>query len=144
AFEYAHAHKELPHWAEQLTFAAQVAGDPRVAALSGNPRISRKELASLFLPHGASADSEFGRFIGLLAENGRLSVLAEISSLFEQLKRHSERSLKGCLPAAVRIGPNELERIRTALKRSFQREVEIRQSIHPKMLGGAIIAAGDV
>ena len=144
AFEYAHAHKELPHWAEQLTFAAQVAGDPRVAALFGNPRISRKELASLFLPHGASADSEFGRFIGLLAENGRLSVLAEISSLFEQLKLDSERRLKVSLRTAVRIEPNELEKIGTALERRFQREVEISQSIDPKMIGGAIIDAGDV
>jgi F-type H+-transporting ATPase subunit delta len=144
AFEYAHAHKELPLWAERLAFAAQVAGNPGVAALFGNPRISRSELASLFLPQGTGMDSEFGRFIGLLAENGRLPVLAEVSALFEQLKLDSERLLMVRLRTAVRVEPGELEKLGAALKRRFQRDVEISQSIDPKMIGGAIIDAGDV
>ena len=94
AFELAHSHKALPLWAEQLAFAAEVASDPRAAALFGNPRISPAELASLFLPHGEKADSEFGRFIALLIENGRLPVLPEIRTLFEELKLESERLLK--------------------------------------------------
>ena len=144
AFELAHSHKALPLWAEQLAFAAEVASDPRAAALFGNPRISPAELASLFLPHGEKADSEFGRFIALLIENGRLPVLPEIRTLFEELKLESERLLKVRLRTAARIEAAELEKITAALKRRFNRDIELTQSIDPKMIGGAIIDAGDV
>jgi F-type H+-transporting ATPase subunit delta len=144
AFELAHANKSLPSWAEKLAFAAQVASDPRVAALFGNPRVSPAELASLFLPHGETAESEFGRFASLLVENGRLSVLPEISALFEQLKLDSERMLKVRLRTAARVEPTELEKISAALKRRFNRDIELTQSIDPKMIGGAIIDAGDI
>jgi F-type H+-transporting ATPase subunit delta len=144
AFELAREHGDLSNWAERLAFAAQVASDPAVVALFGNPRISRKELASLFLPQAANADSDFGRFIGLLVENGRLPVLPEIGALFEQLKLESESRLKVRLRAAVKVEPAELEKISAALKRRFNRDIELTQSIDPKMIGGAVIDAGDV
>ena len=144
AFETAHSHAALASWAEKLAFAADVAADPRITALFGNPRLSDSELASLFLPHGEKADTEFGRFISLLAENGRLPVLPEIAALFEQLKLESERTLKVRLRTAIRVDAAELEKITAALKRRFDRDIEITQSIDPKMLGGAIIDAGEI
>lgn len=144
AFETAHSHAALASWAERLGFAAEVAADPRVVALFGNPRLGNDQLASLFLPHGEKADSDFGRFIGLLADNGRLPVLPEIGALFEQLKLESERTLKVRLRTAERVDAAELEKISAALKRRFDRNIELSQSIDPKMLGGAIIDAGEV
>ncbi len=144
AFETAHSHAALAGWAEKLAFAADVAADARIVALFGNPRLSTSELASLFLPHGEKSDSEFGRFIGLLTENGRLPVLPEIAALFEQLKLESERTLKVRLRTAIRVEAGELEKIAAALKRRFDRDIEISQSIDPKMLGGAIIDAGEI
>lgn len=144
AFETAHSHAALPGWAEKLAFAADVAADSHVLALFGNPRLSGSQLASLFLPHGEKTDTDFGRFIGLLAENGRLPVLPEIGALFEQLKLDSERTLKVHLRTAARVDETELDKIRAALKRRFNRDIELSQSIDPKMLGGAVIDAGEI
>ena len=144
AFETAHSHAALASWAEKLAFAATVAADPGVAALFGNPRLSSDQLASLFLPHGEQVDTDFSRFIGLLADNGRRSVLPEIGALFEQLKLDSERTLKVRLRTAERVDAAELEKISAALKRRFDRNIELTQSIDPKMLGGAIIDAGEI
>lgn len=143
AFETAHSHATLASWAEKLAFAAEVAADPDVGALFGNPHLSNSQLASLFLPHNEKADTDFGRFISLLADNGRLPVLAEINALFEQLKLDSERTLKVRLRTATRVDSAELEKITAALKRRFDRDIELSQSIDPKMLGGAIIDAGE-
>ncbi|MGB0133240.1 F0F1 ATP synthase subunit delta [Dokdonella sp.] len=143
AFETAHSHAALASWAERLGFAAEVAADPRLAALFGNPRLGSSELASLFLPHGEKPDSDFARFISLLAENGRLPVLPEIGAIFEQLKLDSERTLKVRLRTAERVDTAELEKISAALKRRFDRNIELTQSIDPKMIGGAIIDAGE-
>ena len=144
AFETAHSHAALAGWAEKLAFAAEVAADSRVLALFGNPRLGSDQLASLFLPHGEKTDTDYGRFISLLAENGRLPVLPEIAALFEQLKLESERTLKVRLRTATRVDAAELEKISTALKRRFNRDIELSQSIDPKMLGGAIIDAGEI
>lgn len=144
AFETALSHSTLPGWAEKLAFAAEVAADSRVFALFGNPRLSSRELASLFLPHGEKGDSDFSRFISLLADNGRLPVLPEIGALFEQLKLESERTLKVHLRTAVRVDAPELEKIKAALKRRFDRDIELSQSIDPTMMGGAVVDAGEV
>jgi F-type H+-transporting ATPase subunit delta len=143
AFETAHSHAALASWAERLAFSADVAADPRVAKLFGNPRLGASELASLFLPHGEKPDTDFGRFITLLADNGRLQVLPEIAALFEQLKLESERTLKVRLRTAERIDAAGLEKISAALKRRFDRNIELTQSIDPKMIGGTIIDAGE-
>ena len=144
AFETAHSHADLAGWAEKLAFAAEVAADSGVAALFGNPRLSSSQLASLFLPRDEKTDTDFGRFISLLADNGRLPVLPEIGALFEQLKLDSERTLKVRLRTATRVDAAELEKISAALKRRFNRDIELSQSIDPKMLGGAIIDAGEI
>ncbi len=144
AFETALAHATLADWAEKLAFAAEVAADARVVALYGNPRLGSSQLASLFLPSGEKVDSEFGRFISLLADNGRLQVVPEIGALFEQLKLESERTLKVRLRTAIRVDAAELEKISAALKHRFNRDIELTQSIDPKMLGGAVIDAGEI
>ena len=144
AFETAVSSASLAVWAEKLAFAAQVAGDPGVVGLFGNPRLTAGELASLFLPPAVKVDSSFGRFISLLADNGRLPVLPEIAALFEQLKLDSERTLRVRLRTATRVEAAELDKISAALKRRFNRDVELSQSIDPKMIGGAVIDAGEI
>lgn len=144
AFETGLAHAALADWAARLAFAAEVAADSRVVALFGDPRLGSSQLASLFLPQAEKADSEFGRFIGLLADNGRLPVLPEIGALFEQLKLESERTLKVRLRTAAQVDAAGLEKIGAALKRRFNRDIELSQSIEPNMLGGAVIDAGEI
>ena len=144
AFEMAPAHGGRREWADKLAFAAAVAADPRVASLFGDPRAAENDLAELVLPQGEPADSVFGRFVRLLAENHRLPVLAEIHALFEQLKDEAERVLRINIRSSTPISPAESMRLRNALKRRFDRDIEIEHSIDPSLLGGAIIDAGDV
>ena len=144
AFELARAHDALGAWAGKLAFAAQVAADPRVVALIGDPRVAQTELAQLVMPQGEPADSRFAVFIDLLAQNRRLVVLPEIAALFAELKNEAERVLKVNVRAAAPLGEAEAAKLRDALKRRFGRDIELAQAIDPTVLGGAIIDAGDV
>lgn len=144
AFELASEHNRLGEWAAELAFAAEVAGDSQTASLFGSPLVAAGQLASLFLPEGEPVDSLFGRFIGTLAENGRLRELPEIAALFEQLKREAERVLKVHVRSAVPMGAAETARLREALQRRFDRDIELEQSLDPSMLGGAVIDAGEL
>jgi F-type H+-transporting ATPase subunit delta len=143
AFELARAQNALGEWAGKLAIAAQVAADPRVTALFGDPRVSQAELAALVLPEGENADSAFGTFVRVLAENGRLPVLPEIGALFEELKHEAERVLKVNVRSATPIDAAETAKLKDALKRRFGRDIEIEQSIDANVLGGAVIDAGE-
>lgn len=144
AFELASEQHALGEWAQRLAFAAQVAADVQTAPLFGDPRIAPAQLASLFRPEGEPADSPFARFIAMLAENHRLHALPEIAALFEQLKREAERVLKVRVRSAVTIDAAEAARLRDALKRRFNREIELEQALDPTILGGAVIDAGEM
>jgi len=145
AFELASSSgSTLGDWARKLAFAAQVAANPDVHALFGNPRVGAAELASLFLADGEAADSTFAGFINLLAENHRLQVLPEIAALFEQRKREAEQVLQVRVRTATPIDEAETTKLKDALKRRFGRDIELEQTLDPAVLGGAIIDAGDV
>jgi F-type H+-transporting ATPase subunit delta len=144
AFELARSQDALGAWAGKLAFAAQVAADPRVTTLFGDPRVAQAELVALVQPEGEAADSPFASFVRVLAENHRLPVLPEIGALFEALKQEAERVLKVNVRSATPIDTTEAAKLKDALKKRFGRDIEIEQSIDAGMLGGAIIDAGDI
>jgi F-type H+-transporting ATPase subunit delta len=144
AFELARSHNALGDWAGKLAFAAQMAADPRVASLFGDPRVAENDLVALVLPEGEAADSPFASFVRVLAENGRLPVLPEIGALFEELKDEAERVLKVNVRSATPIDAAETAKLKGALKRRFGRDIEIEQTVDASVLGGAVIDAGDV
>jgi F-type H+-transporting ATPase subunit delta len=144
AYEIASAHGTQNEWAEKLAFAAEVAAEPRIVTLFGDPRLSPQALASLFLREGEPADSAFARFLGVLADNHRLRELPEIAALFEQMKRDAEHVLKVRVRSAVPLDDAEATRLVEALKRRFHSDIQIEHSVDPSVLGGAVIDAGEI
>ena len=129
-------------WSQALAFAARVAADPSVAALLGNPGLTQADATTLLAPDGA--DALFGNFLGLLFENRRLSLLPEITGQFDELRFEAERVVKAKVTSAVILPLVEMGKIEDALRRRFGRDVEIETAIDESLIGGAIIAAGDV
>lgn len=146
AFALASEHGQLPSWSDQFAFAAQVALDPRVQALLGHPRLSADEAVALLLPPDTQdgAGSTFGRFLAVLADNGRMQLLPEIAALYAQLRDEAERVVKATITSATPLDATEVDKLQAALKRRFGREVEVRTAVDPDLIGGAIIDAGDV
>lgn len=142
AFSIARDAGALPVWSNALAFAAQVAADPQVAALLGNPKLTQADATTLLGPE--AADEVFGNFIGLLFDNRRLSLLPEIAGLYDELRFEAERVVKAKVTSAVALPAAELETIKAALKKRFGREVEVETAVDDSLIGGAVIAAGDV
>ncbi|TAN00742.1 MAG: F0F1 ATP synthase subunit delta [Rhodanobacteraceae bacterium] len=143
AFEIAAADGAQNEWAAKLAFAAEVAAEPEVIALFGDPRIALQTLASLFMRAGEAADSTFARFLGVLADNRRLRELPEIAALFEQMKREAEHVLRVRVRSAVPLDDAEAARLAEALKRRFHSDIQLERSVDPSVLGGAVIDAGE-
>ena len=147
AFSLARDAGALPAWSNALAFAARLAADPQVAALLGNPKLAQADAATLLAPdsgHEGGANDTFANFLGLLFENRRLSLLPEIAGMYDELRFEAERVVKAKVTSAVALPAAELETIRAALKRRFGQDVEIETAVDDSLIGGAVIAAGDV
>jgi F-type H+-transporting ATPase subunit delta len=129
-------------WSQALGFAAQVAGDPRVAGLLGDPRLSDMDAASLLASPEAGAS--FKRYLALLADNRRLALLPEIAGLYEQLRAEAEHVVKATVTSATALPAVELDAIKAALRKRFGCEVEVETAVDEGLIGGAVIDAGDV
>lgn len=144
AFDLAQKAGALAAWSDKLGFAAQLSQAPAVAALVANPRLSAGQRLALLLPQGEAAESGFANFLSLLADNGRLAVLPQIAELYEQHRADAERTLAVTVRSAAAIDADQLQRMKAALDKRFQRDVQLSIQIEPELLGGAIIDAGDV
>ena len=142
AFSLARDAGALPAWSDALAFAARMAADPQVAALLGNPKLTQADVATLLAPQ--EANETFGNFLGLLFENRRLPLLPEIAGLYDELRFEAERVVKAKVTSAVALPAAELETIKAALKKRFGRDVEVETAVDDSLIGGAVIAAGDV
>ena len=92
---------------------------------------------------GGDVDPRFQGFLGVLADNGRLPLCAEISRMFEQLRQQAEKRLQVRVVSAVALQESEVERMQTALAKRFDSEITLNNEIDADVLGGAIIYAGD-
>jgi len=145
AFAEALKTQRLAPWSEGLAVASAVSADERVKPLFGNPHVSPAQLVELISGIGGAAiDAEMGRFLAVLAENGRLPLLPEIAQLYEQMRADQERVLDVTLKSAVDLSADQRERFTAALRKRFDREIRLHTQIEPSLLGGAVLQADDL
>lgn len=142
AFEVARDENALARWSDALSFATAVASDPAVAQLRNDPRVQPNVLVDLHLPAGTPADGKFGHLLAQMASHGRLSLLPEVATLFEQFKRDAEAVLEVRVTSAQALDDAEVEGLKAALQRRYQRTIELQVDVDASLLGGAIIDAG--
>tara|TARA_B100000029_G_scaffold504657_1_gene583896 strand:+ start:3837 stop:4382 length:546 start_codon:yes stop_codon:yes gene_type:complete len=144
-FELANAAGLLNQWSDSLLLMAAVSANPDMKALCINPRISKKDLGKILLEVcGNRVDSEAANLVRLLAQNRRLLVLPEIAYQYEKLKAEAEQTVRAELESALPVSDQEQERISAALKQRLGRNVELVCRINKKLVGGAVIRAGDL
>ena len=142
AFAIAREAGSFASWSDALAFSARVAAEPGVAALLSNPQLSRADAVSLLQPE--AADAVYSRFMDTLGEARRLTVLPEISALFEALRADEEKVVKARVTSASELSADEIQQLAASLRKRFGREVEITTAVDASLIGGAVIDAGDV
>ena len=93
---------------------------------------------------GQSLRNNLRRARALLADAGRLPLLAEITGLFEQLRADEQRVVRATVTSATGLAAGELDKIRDALRRRFGRDVELQQAVDASLIGGAVIDTGEM
>ena len=148
AFRHARAASQLARWSDALQRGALTVTDARVAPLLGSPKTTPEQLAQLvsgIAADGSSAaDTDIGSFVNTLAGNRRLGFLPEIAALFDALKDEAEGTVDVTVTSAAPLPVEQAGELTRALEARFGRKVRVELQVDPKLVGGAVLRAGDL
>jgi F-type H+-transporting ATPase subunit delta len=144
AFEYAQQQQGLAAWSEFLAAASAVVADGRVAPLIGNPNVDGEQLADLVMDvAGRGAGENAHSFLRVLADNDRMQLLPEIASQFEQLRAEVENTVDVTITSAIELTAEQRDKFAASLAKRFGRKVRLHCEVDPRLIGGAVVRAGD-
>lgn len=136
---------KLDSWSDMLGLLNAVVQSPEISGLISNPKLTREQIQALMLDIGSGQlDAEGENLIKVLVANGRLSVVPEITALYEQLKRERQGMIKVEVRSAYALDKAQETALATALKKRLGRDIEITAEKDPSLLGGIEIRAGDL
>jgi F-type H+-transporting ATPase subunit delta len=145
AFEFALGKSALDDWSSALRTAAAVCTNERVATLLTSPAQTAERLASSLIELcGDDFGEDQRNFIRVLAENKRLSLLPEISALFEHLKDEQQRSVDVKVISAYALDASAEQTLAQVLSKKLEREVKVETEVDESLIGGVLIRAGDL
>jgi F-type H+-transporting ATPase subunit delta len=132
-------------WSSTLELLETLVGDANLAALIGNPRVSREQLLGVITEVGGSGlDAEANSLVATLAKNGRLPLLPQIRSQFEALRREQEGVLDARIHTAFPLTDAQVATLVADLQKRFQRSIRPAIKVDPDLIGGVKVAVGDV
>ncbi len=80
----------------------------------------------------------------IMADNGRLSLLPEVSALFEQFKQAVESTVTVVVTSAYPLNDDETRVLTETMTSKLNRSVTLTSETDSSLLGGAIIRADDL
>ena len=143
-FALARENATLDLWARRLALLASAADEERVRTLLQSPEVPAEQKAFQLADVCGDEVEERGRkFLLVLARNGRLQLLGEISRRFDELKAAEERNLDVEVLSTYPLTDAQAERLKDALQAKFGKEVRLTSEVDASLLGGAVVRAGD-
>ena len=149
-FELASEEGSLHAWLDRLTIAATISDDSGMQTMLDMPSVLPSEHVELFLSVYAGindaekASTDFKNFIGLLAENGRLSALSAIATGYEILKQEADGQVEVQVTSAQALTQQQKDEIAKSLEKKLGKEISITSEVDERLIAGAIIRAGDL
>jgi F-type H+-transporting ATPase subunit delta len=144
AFELARSEGALADWNGMLNLAGEIAAEDSMSALLESPHVTADQRLDIIVEAGGKQfDRRFRNFLSVLSENGRLALLPHICVQYRQLRQQAENRLHVRVVSAIPLEEGQKERMRVALARRFDSDIELENDIDAGVLGGAVVYAGD-
>jgi F-type H+-transporting ATPase subunit delta len=144
-FERAKETGQVAGWSEALALLATIGSDPELARQVGNPNISRERVRDLILGvAGDALPAEASNLVKLLAENGRLVLLPELSGLFEVMRTAQEGTRTAQVRSAYSLTKAEQQHLSKILANRLGGSVELAVELDKSLIGGVVIRVGDL
>ena len=121
-----------------------IAASADLAALLKDPEVSRKasgEAIAAVAGHLGLADLT-GKFLGTLAENRRLAALPDMIRAFAAIAAAQRGEVTAEVTSAHALTDEQLSALTTKLTARQGRDVKVRASVDPAILGGLVVKIG--
>jgi F-type H+-transporting ATPase subunit delta len=143
-FRLAKQGNTLSAWSDALNLIASIYEDPQMQAVMANPKVASADIERLLLAIcGEHIDGVARNLIQLLVHNRRLSVLAEIRELFEQLKLADEGKVDAIISSAFPMEDAQRNQVVNLLSTRFKRKINATVTVDPDLIGGIKVEVGD-
>jgi F-type H+-transporting ATPase subunit delta len=130
--------------ASLATVRAALEQSPEFARLVGSPLVSRqdaaKAVAAIATPMGI--DGTTRNFLGVLADNRRLSQLPAIIRAFRALAANHRGETTAEVTSAHPLSPDQVDALKAQLRTRIGRDVAVDLSVDPALLGGLVVKIG--
>ncbi len=113
-------------------------------ALVTSPLVSRADAGKTIraLVPALGLDSMTGRFLGVLADNGRFSELKSVIRIFRELASNARGETKAEVTSAHPLGDDQIAALKTKLKARVGRDITLDARVDPSILGGIVVRLG--
>lgn len=127
---------------EKLAGALRESAD--LAGLIKNPEVSRADLGKSMVALGGllGLGKLTANFLGVLAENRRLSQLPAIIRAFTTIAAAQRGEVTAEVTSAHALSETQLSALQQKLKAREGRNVKIHSSVDPDLLGGLVVTIG--
>ena len=145
AFEHARAAGVLAAWQTALSELAAITTQPKVAAAMRDPNQTAAQRAStLSSLAGDAVPTAVGNLLAIMSDNGRLSLIPEVATLFDQLKQAVESAVAVHVTSAYPLSDAETQQLTETMQEKLERSITLTSETDPSLLGGALIRADDL
>jgi len=127
----------------ELERAVGLLGEPTLAMLLTNPRLSVAEREQLALSALEDAAPATRNLVRLLVERGRVAVLPKVLAEYRKLEDQASGRMRAEVVAAVSLEDTQQRAIAKALSEKLGGEVQTTVQRDPAILGGLVIRIGD-
>ncbi|GAB2640835.1 F0F1 ATP synthase subunit delta [Vibrio panuliri] len=144
AFDFAVEKEQLDQWSQMLSFAAEVVQNAQMKELLASSMSAEKMAEIIVVVCGEQVDAHCQNLLKVMAENGRLKALPDVSEQFFALKQEHEKKIDVEVYSATELSEEQLANIGSKLEQRLARKVKLNCSVDETLLGGVIIRAGDL
>ena len=142
-FRLASESSSLQRWGDVLAYYAIAVADKGLAFALGDPRISGEQADELMASLLEDLNGQEQALLSMLRENGKLQLLPEISTLFNELQASAAGTIEASVVSAFAMDEAQVSNLAKILKKELNRDVNITTLVDPSIIGGVIIRAGD-
>ncbi len=123
---------------------AALSESPELSALTTNPKVSRKDAETALGAVGGSLDlSQLTQnFLGVLAQNRRLSALPGMISAFQTIAAAQRGEVTASVTSAHPLSDEQLGTLKDKLTAREGRTVKLNSHVDPDLLGGIVVTIG--
>jgi F-type H+-transporting ATPase subunit delta len=143
-FKLAEETSSVARWSDVLGLYAIAMKDKDLANVLGNPRVSAEQADKLLGSLLDDISGQEGALLTMLRENGKLQLMPEISALFNEMRDAAEGVIEADVVSAFELKDDQVKALAGMLKKELDRDVTIKASVDPSIIGGVVIRAGDI